>query len=285
MQDIDTSLVTVGQPTDGGCVWTTFASSYTLPTTASATMASPWESLGDLSDNGYTESKAVNSTDHKNWHGGIALSTIDETKHKYKLEFIEVNRASTAKLRYGKGNVETDGSGNITHIVGKAATGETIPLVIDELMSNGWLRRTVVRKAIVTSFDDVPHQKGNLMVYGMEFTAISKDGADFDIYFAAPAGSSAAADVTLSALTIASCTLSPTFDKDVLAYTASTTNATNAVTATATDTTNAVVVIRNGTTSVTSGSAATWADGANELVINVINGTATRTYVVTVTKS
>ena len=184
--DIDTSLVTVGQPTEGGCVWTNFASDPELPSNATTAMASPWESLGDLTDNGYTESKEVNSTDHKNWHGGIALSTVDETKHKYKLEFIEVNRPSVAKLRYGTDNVETDTAGDITHIVGKPSKGETVPLVIDELMSNGWLRRTVVRKAIVTSFDDVPHQKGSLMVFGMEFTAISKGGADFDIYYAKP---------------------------------------------------------------------------------------------------
>jgi len=68
----------------------------------------------------------------------------------------------------------------------------------------------------------------------------------------------------------------------VTSYTAATTNATNAVTATPEDE-DATVAIKLGGTSVTS--PVTWQSGENVLTVDVTNGTSTKTYTVTVTKS
>ena len=189
LADIDTSLVTVGQPSEGGCCWTSFADSPTLPTDASTKMSTltEWESLGELSENGYTESKSVTNNKFKGWHGSIVLAAVSGEENTYKVEFIEVNRPSAAKLRYGAENVSAGADGSVSHIMGKISTGDKIPLVFDELESNGYLRRTVIRSASIDSFDDVPHQKGSLMVYGMTFTAVEVDGQTFDIYRAKPA--------------------------------------------------------------------------------------------------
>lgn len=91
-------------------------------------------------------------------------------------------------------------------------------------------------------------------------------------------------DPSLSALTLGSLTLSPAFNKDTLVYTTTTTNETNTITATASDS-GATVVIKNGDTTVTSGSAATWSAGVNVVTITVTSGTASKVYVVSVTKS
>lgn len=91
-------------------------------------------------------------------------------------------------------------------------------------------------------------------------------------------------DATLSALTIGSLTLTPAFDADTTAYTATTENATNVVTATATDEDATVAITVNGTAH-TSGTAATWNAGENAVAVTVTNGSATKTYTVTVTKS
>lgn len=91
-------------------------------------------------------------------------------------------------------------------------------------------------------------------------------------------------DATLAALTIGSLTLSPAFDGAKTVYTAATTDATNKITATPTDS-DATVVIKNGTTTVTSGQSASWSAGANIVTITVTNGTEEKAYVVTVTKS
>lgn len=188
LPEIDTNLVTVGQPAVGGCCWTCFGDSPVLPTDAVTKMSTltGWESLGELSTNGYTEGKSVTSTKHKGWHGSVVLVSASEEENTYKVEFIEPNRPSVAKLRYGAGNVETGADGSVSHIKGIVGSGVSVPLVIDELESNGYLRRTVVRKATIDSYDDAPHQKGNLLVYGMTFTGIEVESQVFDIYRAKP---------------------------------------------------------------------------------------------------
>ena len=89
---------------------------------------------------------------------------------------------------------------------------------------------------------------------------------------------------SLSGLTIGTLTLDPTFDADVVSYTANTTNQTNTITATAEDP-DAEITILNGETPVTNGTAATWSDGQNTVSITVKNGTAQKVYTVVVTKS
>ena len=91
-------------------------------------------------------------------------------------------------------------------------------------------------------------------------------------------------DTTLASLSIGAKTLDPVFDKNVIAYTVDTTDATNTITAAATDS-DATVTIKNGSTAVTSGNAATWTSGANTVTIKVTNGSASQTYTVTVNKA
>ena len=97
-----------------------------------------------------------------------------------------------------------------------------------------------------------------------------------------PSGVSGA-NVNLSALTIGSISLNPTFAAGTTAYTAETSNATNAITATAADENAGVSITVNGD-SLTNGSSATWEDGENTVVIIVTNGGSSKTYTVIVTK-
>ena len=115
-------------------------------------------------------------------------------------------------------------------------------------------------------------------------TAASGDSASGSSDSGSGGSGTVTANAKLSALSLGSLTLSPTFDADTTAYTAATTNATNTVTATAADN-SATIAITNGSTTVANGSAATWEAGENTLTIVVTNGSATKTYTVTVTKS
>ena len=93
-------------------------------------------------------------------------------------------------------------------------------------------------------------------------------------------------DTSLESLTLGSLELTPAFAPGVLKYTAETTNATNTITAVASDKT-ATVTIKNGETSVNSGSAATWKEGVNSVTIEVANATDNKiktVYTVQVTK-
>ena len=85
----------------------------------------------------------------------------------------------------------------------------------------------------------------------------------------------------LSALSIGTLTLDPTFDADVNEYTTETENASDTITATATDTD--IVITVNGN-SVTNGTAPTWTTGDNLVSIQLTSATGMNTYSVTVTK-
>lgn len=87
----------------------------------------------------------------------------------------------------------------------------------------------------------------------------------------------------LTALTLGSLTLDPTFDADTYAYTTTTSNVTNAVTATG-DTGVDVAIKVNGVAH-TSGDSATWQVGENTVEITCTGeGMFSATYTVTVTK-
>lgn len=93
-------------------------------------------------------------------------------------------------------------------------------------------------------------------------------------------------DATLSALTIGSQALTPTFAAATVSYTATTTNATNTITAVPSDAGAEIHVLVNNK-EIDNGTAATWQTGSNTVKVNVTaaNGTAKKTYTVTVTKS
>lgn len=191
LKAIDSNLVTTGTPVDGGCAWTSFADDPTLPTSATTKMdaAAGFESLGEVSENGFTLGRSVSSTDHKGWHGSVVLTSIDSETNTVKVEFVEINRPAVSKLRYGADAVTAGEDGSVSQIDVKSYKGKAVPLVFDELESGGFLRRTVVKKAVVTDFDDVPHQRGSLLVYGMTFTVNepSDGSAPITVYRAKPA--------------------------------------------------------------------------------------------------
>ena len=90
----------------------------------------------------------------------------------------------------------------------------------------------------------------------------------------------------LASLKIGALTLSPTFAAGTTSYTASTTNASNIVRAVPADA-DAELQVKVGDVEIPNGSAATWAAGSNTLTVKVTaaDGSTTKTYTVTVTKS
>lgn len=93
-------------------------------------------------------------------------------------------------------------------------------------------------------------------------------------------------DATLADLKIGSLTLTPAFASGTTTYTAATTNATNTVTATPSDA-GAKIKVTVNDSEIDNGSAATWNSGSNTVKVDVTaaDGTTTKAYTVTVTKS
>lgn len=94
----------------------------------------------------------------------------------------------------------------------------------------------------------------------------------------------ASANTRLASLIIGLKGLTPAFSPKTQTYTLATTEAKEAITAIPADA-EATVTVKLGENAHTNGAEATWAAGANIVKITVTNGTATRVYTVTVTKS
>lgn len=97
-------------------------------------------------------------------------------------------------------------------------------------------------------------------------------------------GGTVGKDVTLASLSIGTLALTPKFDSDTIVYLADTSNTTNTISAIA-NAAGATVVIKNDTTVVSNGSAATWVTGTNKVTITVTNGTESKVYTIFVTKA
>lgn len=93
-------------------------------------------------------------------------------------------------------------------------------------------------------------------------------------------------DANLSELSLGAAALSPAFAAATTTYTAATSNATNVIKAVPAEA-DAEIEVKLGSDVVPNGSALTWAAGQNVVTVKVTSadGTATKTYTVTVTKS
>lgn len=194
--DLNSAFVSVAQPIEGGAAWVCFEEEPTYPTDAVTPMSEieGWYSLGELSTNGFTESKSVSSDAKRGWHNTVLLTSESEMTETYKAEFLEYVRATVAMLRHGKDNVEVNEDGSWSHLAHGSTSNQTPAFVFDELESNGHLHRTLVKRASGTEFDDVGHAFGDLIYYGMTFTALTpKDGGDaIEEWRAKPAADEAA---------------------------------------------------------------------------------------------
>ena len=100
------------------------------------------------------------------------------------------------------------------------------------------------------------------------------------------------ANASLADLKIGALSLTPEFDPETTSYTAATTNATNTITATPADAGASIEITVKDTDgtetkTVSNGTAAEWFDGSNTVTVKVTaaDGTTTKSYTVTVTKS
>lgn len=176
--DLNSAFVSIAQPIEGGAAWVCFDDDPAYPTDAVTPMKDlpGWHSLGELSTNGFTESKSVSSDPKRGWHNTVLLTSESERTETYKAEFLEYVRASVAMLRHGVDNVEVNEDGSWSHLKHGATANQTPAFVFDELESNGHLHRTLVKRASGTEFDDVGHAFGDLIYYGMTFTALEPKG-------------------------------------------------------------------------------------------------------------
>lgn len=185
--DIDTNNIVAGTfPDEGGVAYISFADEPTLPKTASEEIAKDvFDSLGDLSPDGFTEITDLSSNDFDDCCGRIVLTVDNTKKRKVKLKFIEAMREAVLKFVYGVDAVSATGGVPESVTLDSKPTKER-PIVIEQLWTNGWKVRYVLDRFKITSFDEIPHNRQNLLGFGLEGTLLDNDGVLGHIYFAKP---------------------------------------------------------------------------------------------------
>ena len=206
------------------------------------------------------------------WETSLAGSFIEINSEVIRRSLAAVTQSADSDYDIFQGSTEFDSDDYLTNVtyIGTLAGSET-PVIIQ------------VNNAIDTqglTFKTEDGKEGTVDVTFEGRYAISDNGVPpFKIYWPKTAVTN-----TLSALTIGSLVLSPTFDSATTTYTATTTNAKDAVTATATSA-GAAIVVKNGSTVIENGGDATWSAGSNTVTVKVTGDEGDKTYTVTVTKS
>ena len=122
--------------------------------------------------------------------------------------------------------------------------------------------------------------------HAWKYEALFTSEAEATAYIRYKLSITASANANLQAIVLGSMTLTPTFAAATTTYTATASNASDTVTVSAEDVGAEIEISVNDET-VENGSAVTWESGENEveIVVTAANGTTTKTYTVTVTKS
>lgn len=183
---IDTANITVSQPVSTGGIIYWAPKGTALPTDASTALAVDYESLGDIDEDGFTESIKTDSNDFKDMAGNIVLTVGAGLTRTFKITFIEAMRVSLLKFIYGSSNVTVDPTTSALNSVNlsNADQPEGV-MVIEELMSDGTKRRTVLDRVKASDYDDIDHQKGKLLSYGVTVKALDNgSNSSGMVYFA-----------------------------------------------------------------------------------------------------
>lgn len=273
--------VTAAKPKVGGAIYVAPAGT-ALPTDTTTTLDAAFKELGYASEDGLTNSSSPENDSIKAWGGDVVLSLMTGREDTFSLTLIEALSEEVLKLVHGAANV-TGALATGLAVKSNAADLDEHAFVVDMIMRGGALKRVVIPKGKVTEIGEITYSDTAAVGYQVTITAQADDAGN--THYEYIKGAAAAKDCTLSALSIGSLVLSPTFAAGTTVYTAATTNASDAVSATATDTTNAAIDITVNGNSLTNGGSPTWATGANLVLVKVTNGQDQKTYKITVTKS
>ena len=165
----DSSNVSTGKPKVGGAIFVA-PKGTAVPTDASTPLAGAFVNLGYVSEDGLTNTVATDTNDTNAWGGDTVLSEQTSYKETFSFGLIETKEASVAQY-YGPENVEVDGSGNITI----KHNGKTLPeqvAVIETVLSNGRVKRTVIEKAKMSDRSgDITYTDGDPVTYPIVWDA------------------------------------------------------------------------------------------------------------------
>ncbi len=145
----------------------------TLPTDATTALASAYQVLGYISEDGITHSTSRDTTDIKDMNGDTVLSPQTGHAETFEATFLESLNVNVLKMVYGDDAVEV--TNDTIHI---SVNGDELPaaVFVFELIAQSKAKRIVIPNGKVTEIADVVYNANDAVGYGVTINALP--GAD-----------------------------------------------------------------------------------------------------------
>ena len=162
--------VTAGKPNTSGSIFVAPIDT-TLPTNATATLASGFAQLGYVSEDGVTNTNTPDSEDIKSWGGDTVLSLQTEKTDEFQLTLIEALNENVLEVVYGSNNVTGTLATGIS-VTANSDEPEERAWVIDMILRGGALKRIVIPDAKVSEIGDIVYKDDEAVGYELTLKAL-----------------------------------------------------------------------------------------------------------------
>lgn len=177
----DATKVTMGKPAISGAI-SVAPLGTTLPSDAVTALDGAFETLGYISDGGFTNSNSPSTEQIKAWGGDIVATPLTEKADTFQTTFIEALDVNVLTLIYGSDNVSGTLAGGIT-VRANSSEPEAVSMVCDMIMTGGVLKRIVIAIAKLTDLGDIVYVDNEPVGYEATFTALPGDSSfDYDTH-------------------------------------------------------------------------------------------------------
>lgn len=178
--------VTAGKPRTGGAVFSAPVGT-ALPAAADSELDAAFAGMGYISEDGLTNSNSPESDSIRAWGGDTVLNIQTAKEDTFGFTMIEALNVNVLKAVYGSGNVTGTLEDGIT-VTANSAEQEERSWVVDEVLRNGVLSRTVIPRAKITELGEISHTDSEAMGYEVTLGALpDAAGNTHYTYYKAPA--------------------------------------------------------------------------------------------------
>lgn len=155
--------VSAGKPKVGGAIYTAPVGT-PLPTNATDELNEAFVGLGYVSEDGLTNSTALEVEKIKAWGGDTVLVIQSSKEDTFKYVLIEVKSKAVLGYVYGESNV----TGNLTTGIVIKVNNADVPersIVIDMILRDGTLKRIVIPSCKISEVGDIVYSDTEAIGY------------------------------------------------------------------------------------------------------------------------
>lgn len=164
----NTAYVSAAKPKVGGAIYRAPIGT-PLPTDSTTALASAFEALGYISQDGLTNANSPNSSTIYAWGGDPVLTAASEKEDTFKCVLLEVLNVAVLKTAYGDDNVTGTLAEGLT-ITANNNERENAVYVAEIILRGGATKRIVLPNASISAVDDIVYRDNEASGYGLTFS-------------------------------------------------------------------------------------------------------------------